>query len=72
VDSRERKSTRFLLAFADHAAELYAGSGNDRRRVLELARTNRPTRRAADQAHAIAVDSDEAAAQTAGRSVATA
>src|SRR5262249_3050680 len=40
---------KHLLAFADHAAEFYAGSGNDRRRALELARvnvTNRPTRRA--------------------------
>ena len=45
-----------LLAFADHAAEFYAGSGNDRRRALELARTNvanRPTRRAVKQAQAI-------------------
>ena len=43
-----------LLAFADHAAEFYAGSGNDRRRALELARanvTNRPTRRAIKQAN---------------------
>ena len=49
---------RHLLAFADHAAEFYAGSGNDCRRALELARTNvanRPTRRAVKQAHAIAV-----------------
>jgi len=48
---------RHLLAFADHAAEFYAGSGNDWRRALELARTNianRPTRRALKQAHAIA------------------
>jgi hypothetical protein len=48
---------RHLLAFADHAAEFYAGSGNDCRRALELARTNvanRPTRRAIKQAHAIA------------------
>ena len=28
------------LAFADHAAEFYAGSGNDRRRALGLARAN--------------------------------
>ena len=45
------------LAFADHAAEFYAGSGNDCRRALELARANvanRPTRRAVKQAHAIA------------------
>jgi len=42
---------RHLLAFADHAAEFYAGSGNDRRRALELARANvanRPTRRAVE------------------------
>jgi hypothetical protein len=48
---------RHLLAYADHGAEFYAGSGNDRRRALELARTNfvnRPTRRAARQMHAIA------------------
>jgi len=48
---------RHLLAFADHAAEFYAGSGNDRRRALELARvnvTNRPTRRAVQQELAIA------------------
>jgi len=48
---------RHLLAFADHAAEFYAGSGNDRLRALELARanvTNRPTRRAIKQANAIA------------------
>ena len=48
---------RHLLAFADHAAEFYAGSGNDCRRAVELARVNvanRPTRRAIKQAHAIA------------------
>ena len=50
---------RHLLAFADHAAEFYAGSGNDCRRALELARANvanRPTRRAIKQAHAIACE----------------
>jgi hypothetical protein len=50
-----------LLAFADHAAEFYAGSGNDRRRALELARANvanRPTRRAVNQAHAIALNGE--------------
>jgi tetratricopeptide (TPR) repeat protein len=50
---------RHLLAFADHAAEFYAGSGSDRRRALELARTNlanRPTRRAVKQMRAIADD----------------
>jgi hypothetical protein len=48
---------RHPLAFADHAAEFYAGSGDDSRRALALARanfTNRPTRRALQQAHAIA------------------
>jgi tetratricopeptide (TPR) repeat protein len=48
---------RHLLAFADHAAEFYADSGNDCLRALELARTNaanRPTRRALEQADAIA------------------
>jgi tetratricopeptide (TPR) repeat protein len=48
---------RYPLAFADHAAEFYAGSGNDCWRALELARTNvanRPTRRAIKQADAIA------------------
>ena len=50
---------KHMLAFADHAAEFYAGSGGDWRRALELARANvanRPTRRAIKQAHAIAVD----------------
>jgi tetratricopeptide (TPR) repeat protein len=48
---------RYPLAFADHAAEFYAGSGNDCRRALELARTNvanRPTNRAVRQVDAIA------------------
>jgi hypothetical protein len=48
---------RYPLAFADHAAEFYAGSGNDCRRALELARANvanRPTHRAVRQADAIA------------------
>jgi tetratricopeptide (TPR) repeat protein len=46
------------LAFADHAAEFYAGTGTDRRRAIELARANvanRPTRRAIGQMHSIAV-----------------
>ena len=48
---------RHLLAFADHAAEFYAGSGNDCRRAVDLARANvanRPTCRAVKQADAIA------------------
>src|SRR5262245_41801992 len=62
---------RHLLAFADHAAEFYAGSGNNRRRALELARTNRanrPTRHALKQAHAIAMNADRTAASAAGQS----
>jgi hypothetical protein len=50
---------RHPLAFADHAADFYAGIGNDRRRALELARTNsanRPTARALRQAQAIVAD----------------
>jgi tetratricopeptide (TPR) repeat protein len=53
----EELLARHLLAFADHGAEFYAGSGNDRRRAIELARANvanRPTRRAVRQMHAIA------------------
>jgi len=45
------------LAFADHAAEFYAGSGNNLPRALELARMNagnRPTRRAIAQMRSIA------------------
>jgi tetratricopeptide (TPR) repeat protein len=56
---------RHLLAFADHAAEFYAGGGNDFRRALELARTNvanRPTRRAVKQMRAIATIADDASA----------
>jgi tetratricopeptide (TPR) repeat protein len=48
-----------LVAFADHGAEFYAGSGNDARRALGLARTNvanRPTLRAYEQAYTIAVN----------------
>jgi hypothetical protein len=59
---------RHLLAFADHGAEFYAGSGNNWRRALNLARVNvanRPTLRAFEQAHDIAVNAGdmEAAAQ---------
>jgi hypothetical protein len=56
---------RYLLAFADHAAEFYADSGDDCRRALELARTNvanRPTRRAVNQMDAMAVNFNKAAA----------
>ena len=53
---------RHLLAFADHGAEFYAGSGNDWRRALDLARinvANRPTLRALEQAHHLAVNAGD-------------
>jgi hypothetical protein len=56
---------RHLLAFADHGAEFYAGSGNDRRRALRLARINadnRPTLLALEQAHNIATSVGDVAA----------
>jgi hypothetical protein len=49
---------KHLLAFADHGAEFYSGSGNDAKRALELASVNvrnRPTLRAFEQAYATAV-----------------
>jgi tetratricopeptide (TPR) repeat protein len=63
---------RHPLAFADHGAEFYAGSGNDCRRALELALvnvTNRPTLRAFEQAHEMAVSAGnaEAAASLLGK-----
>ena len=48
---------KHLLAFADHAADFYAGIGNDCERALSLARANvenRPTRRALGQWETIA------------------
>jgi tetratricopeptide (TPR) repeat protein len=56
---------RHLLAFADHGAEFYAGSGGDLRRALQLARVNadnRPTLRAFEQAHEIAISAGDGAA----------
>jgi tetratricopeptide (TPR) repeat protein len=57
---------KHLLAFANHGAEFYAGSGGNFDRALELARVNvanRPTLRAYEQAHAIAVSGgDESSA----------
>jgi tetratricopeptide (TPR) repeat protein len=50
------------LAFADHGAEFYSGSGNDAARALELARANlanRPTLRAFEQTYEIAVAAGE-------------
>ncbi|HSI40114.1 MAG TPA: hypothetical protein VLA00_06150 [Xanthobacteraceae bacterium] len=55
--------TRHVLAFADHGAEFYAGSGNDARRALELARinlANRPTVRAFQDAYRMAINAAEA------------
>ncbi|WP_420737737.1 hypothetical protein [Bradyrhizobium japonicum] len=56
---------RHPLAFADHAAEFYAGSGNDFQQAIELARANvanRPTRRAVRQVQTISAMADAAAA----------
>jgi hypothetical protein len=53
---------KHLLAFADHGAEFYSGSGNDAARALILANTNvanRPTLQAFEQAHAIAMGAGE-------------
>ena len=53
----EQILARHPLAFADHAAEFFGGSGNDLSRARELAHANaanRPTRRAIAQAHAMA------------------
>ena len=49
---------KHLLAFADHGAEFYFGSGNDAQRAFELVSinlANRPTLRAFELAYAIAV-----------------
>jgi hypothetical protein len=53
---------KYLLAFADHGAEFYSGSGNDSRRAFELAMVNlanRPTLRAFEQAYEAAVAAGE-------------
>jgi tetratricopeptide (TPR) repeat protein len=58
----ERLLNRHLLAFADHGAEFYAGSGGDPLRALDLAQVNlrnRPTLRAYQQTHAIALEAGE-------------
>ena len=55
---------RHLLAFADHGAEFYAGSGGDLRRALELSRVNadnRPTLRALEKAYIIAKSANDTA-----------
>jgi tetratricopeptide (TPR) repeat protein len=56
---------RHLLAFADHGAEFYARSGNHYPKALQLARVNvenRPTLRALEQAHDIALYAGDIAA----------
>jgi tetratricopeptide (TPR) repeat protein len=53
---------KHLLAFADHGAEFYSGSGNNPERAFQLASVNlanRPTRRAFEQAYETAVAADE-------------
>jgi tetratricopeptide (TPR) repeat protein len=53
---------KHLLAFADHGAEFYIGSGSDPLRALELAQINlrnRPTLRAFEQTYIIALEAGE-------------
>ena len=53
---------KHLLAFADHGAEFYSGSGDDAGRAFELARVNvvnRPTLRAFEQAYATGIRAGE-------------
>jgi tetratricopeptide (TPR) repeat protein len=53
---------KYQLAFADHGAEFYSGSGSDFTRALELTRANvanRPTLRAFEQAYEIATAAGE-------------
>ena len=50
--------TKHPLAFADHGAEFYLGSGADPVRAFKLAKlnlANRPTKRAFEQAHTTAL-----------------
>jgi tetratricopeptide (TPR) repeat protein len=66
---------KHLLAFADHGAEFYSGSGNDAARSFELASlnlTNRPTLRAFEQAYAAAVGAGKTEAAIEMRAAATA
>ena len=53
---------KHLLAFADHGAEFYIGSGGDPLRALQLAQINlrnRPTLRAFEQTYTIALEAGE-------------
>ena len=54
--------SKHLLAFADHGAEFYSGSGENPRRAFELAKinlANRPTLRAFGQAYGTAIEAGE-------------
>ena len=54
--------SKHLLAFADHGAEFYSGSGNNAQRAYELAAinlANRPTLRAFEQAYEAALGATE-------------
>jgi tetratricopeptide (TPR) repeat protein len=58
----EELLSKHLLAFADHGAEFYSGSGKNARRAFELAvinLANRPTLRAFEQAYETAVEGEE-------------
>jgi tetratricopeptide (TPR) repeat protein len=58
----EELLSKHLLAFADHGAEFYAGSGNNARRAFELAGinlANRATLRAFEQAYEAALGAQE-------------
>lgn len=57
----EELLSKHLLAFADHGAEFYSGSGKNARRAFELAGinlANRPTLRAFEQAYEAAVGAE--------------
>ena len=61
----EELLSKHLLAFADHGAEFYSGSGKNARRAFELADinlANRPTLRAFEQAYEAAVGAEETGA----------
>jgi tetratricopeptide (TPR) repeat protein len=63
----ERLLEKHLLAFADHGAEFYIGSGRDPSRALELAQinlANRSTLRAFQQTYAVAIEAGETAIAT--------
>ena len=58
----EELLSKHLLAFADHGAEFYSGSGKNAQRAFELAGinlANRPTLRAFEQAYETAVGAKE-------------